>query len=196
NDQSSKGGHGFAGDCLQIRFITGYKTDQEVITWLTCWRDRDGISVVDRAQPTGKNNSRRAALLPQYPDALAHGAMQAFKINADGKGYVQEVAIPWSMLTADGKAPPAGSEVRVAVEPNFTAGPDGRLSIKDIFREGIVPDRVFTFRAYDHWGTGVLEKQEKVKPAPVRLADGREFPVRMEKSVPIIDWTGLMKQKE
>jgi hypothetical protein len=78
NDQSSKGGHGFAGDCLQIRFITNYKTDQEVVTWLTCWRDRDGISVVDRAQPTGKNNSRKAVLVPQYPDALAHGASQAF----------------------------------------------------------------------------------------------------------------------
>src|SRR6266446_2124018 len=45
NDQSSKGGHGFAGDCLQVRFIADYKTDKECITWLTCWRDRDGISV-------------------------------------------------------------------------------------------------------------------------------------------------------
>ena len=54
NGESSKGGQGFQGDCLQVRFITGLKTPQEVITWLTCWRDRDGISVVDRASPTAR----------------------------------------------------------------------------------------------------------------------------------------------
>ena len=40
---------------------------------------------------------------------------------------MQEVAIPWKLLTADGSAPPVGSEVRIAVEPNFTAGPFGGM---------------------------------------------------------------------
>src|SRR5438093_12123953 len=64
NDQSSKGGHGFAGDCLQVRFIAGYKTAQESITWLTCWRDRDGVSVVDRASPSPKDANRPGVRLP------------------------------------------------------------------------------------------------------------------------------------
>ena len=58
NDQSSKGGHGFAGDCLQIRFITNFGTSKEVVTWLTCWRDRDGISVIDRAQPVKRQGQQ------------------------------------------------------------------------------------------------------------------------------------------
>ena len=108
--------------------------------------------------------------LPNLANAIEQGAQQAFRIDDDGKGYVQEVAIPWKLLTADGTAPPAGSEVRIAVEPNFTAGPFGRVSIKDIFREGIVVDRVFTFRAYDQWGTGVLEKEGRIAPAPEPVA--------------------------
>jgi hypothetical protein len=194
NGESSKGGQGFQGDCLQVRFITGYKTPQEVITWLTCWRDRDGISVVDRATPHG--TGRGGVELPDLPNALGHGAQQAFRINADRKGYVQELAIPWKLLCKDGKMPAIGSELRVTVEPNFTAGAFGRLTIKDLFRVGAVPNRIFTFYSYDIWGAGILEKTGRVALAPLRLADGRELPVRLVGGLPVVDWSRLAKVRE
>jgi outer membrane protein assembly factor BamB len=196
-DQSSKGGQGFAGDCLQVRFITGYKTPHEVITWLTCWRDRDGISVVKRESPDQYNTAnRRCVRLPNLTNALEHGAQQAFTINADGKGYVQELAIPWKQLVEDGKALAPGAELRITVEPNFTTDAAGRLTIKDLFRVGAVPNRGFSFRAYDVWGAGVLEKAGHVKPAPLRLADGRELPVTLADGAPVVDWRSLFTVRQ
>jgi hypothetical protein len=194
NRESSKGGQGFQGDCLQVRFITGHKTPREAITWLTCWRDRDGISVVDPATPHG--TGRGGVELPDLPNALRHGAQQAFRINADSKGYVHELAIPWKLLCKDGKMPALGSELRVTVEPTFTAGAFGRLTIKDLFHVGAVPNRIFTFYAYDIWGAGILEKTGKVAPAPLRLADGRELPVRLVGGLPVVDWSRLAKVRE
>ena len=81
----------------------------------------------------------------------------------------------------------------MAVEPRTSRlGRTDACRSKDLFREGIAPDRVFTFRAYDQWGTGMIEKAEKVNPGAlaVRLADGREFAMRMEGGVPVVDWTG------
>ena len=189
NDQSSKGGHGFAGDCLQVRFITAFGTPDEHVSHWTNWRDRDGISVMDVAYGRDFKGGN-------IHDAQTVGAKQAFLIDADGKGYVQEMAIPWKLLTKDGQSLKAGDELHMALEPNFTAGPYGRVSIKDIFKAGIVPDRVFTFRAYDHWGTATLEKAGHVTPRPVRLADAREFPARLDGTTLTVDWTGLIKQRE
>ena len=105
NPQSSKGGQGWDGDCLQVRFITGCKTPHEVITWLNCWRDRDGISIVGRESPGERDSAGHPCVrLPKLTNALAHGVQQAFKVNDDGKGYVQEIAVPWKMLTEDGNA--------------------------------------------------------------------------------------------
>ncbi|HUU11672.1 MAG TPA: hypothetical protein VM431_14190 [Phycisphaerae bacterium] len=84
----------------------------------------------------------------------------------------------------------------MTLEPNFTIGSGGRLTIKDIFRPGVTPDRVFTFMGSACWGFASLEAKGKVRPQPLRLADAREFPVTMEKGVPVVDWTGLVKSKE
>ena len=92
--------------------------------------------------------------------------------------------------------PAPGSELRVTVEPNFTAGAFGRLTIKDLFRAGMTPNRIFTFYSYDIWGTGILEKAGKVAPAPLRLADGRELPVTLSGNVPVVDWSRLAKVRE
>ncbi|HCE44506.1 MAG TPA: hypothetical protein DET40_13245 [Lentisphaeria bacterium] len=185
NPGSTKGDHGFNGDCLQIRFITGYEKPGEKVSHWTCWRDREGLDVMDIAYGRDFNGG-------SVRNAKEKGAMQAFQMNADQKGYVQEIAIPWKLITADGNPLKAGDNMVMAVEPNFTAGLAGRITIKDIFRSGIVPDRVFTFRAYKHWGTGTLESKGKAELAPVRLSDDRYFPVVMKDGNLTVDWTGLI----
>ncbi|MFA6293696.1 MAG: hypothetical protein WC637_18050 [Victivallales bacterium] len=185
NPGSSKGDHGFNGDCLQLRFITGYEKPDERVSHWTCWKDREGIDVMDVAY-------NRDFKGPGIRDAKEKGAFQAFLADKDGKGYSQEIAIPWNMITTDGKAMKAGDSMVMAAEPNFTAGLSGRITIKDIFRSGVVPDRIFTFRAYRNWGSGILEPKGKVELAPVRLADDREFPVVMKDGNLTVDWTGLI----
>lgn len=188
NPGSSVGDQPWQGDCLQVRFIAGYRTEQEKVTHWSCWRDRNGIDVLNVSfGRTFKEGSLR--------DAQDQGAQQEFHIADDRTRYTQEIAIPWTLITKDGK-PPANGELRVALEPNYTAGAMGRVSIKDIFRPDLVPDRVFTFRAYDQWGAGTILSDPLAKPQDLRLADGRTFPVLMEEGRPRVDWTGLVATRE
>lgn len=193
---SYPGDFGFNADCLQARFIVFPDTAQQGVTWWDCWRDRKGTGVVGLAWP-GKSNGISTPEGENIANTLEQpelGVRQAFQVNADGKGYAQELVIPWRMLSVGGKAPKAGDKMVMTVEPNFTAGEFGRISIKDIFSDKVdKPDRVFTFRGYKSWGTAMLEAKGKVTPQPVRLADGRTFAVTMQGGVPTVDWASLEK---
>ena len=173
--------YGFAGDCLQMRLITANDSPNERCSHWTCWRGVDERDVMDVAYGKRFNEG-------SLKDAKTKGAQQAFQKNADGpstgsgqaKGYVQEIAIPWALLTKDVQPLKAGDRFVMTLEPNVTIGTNGRLSIKDIFKPGVTPDRVFTFMANNCWGPATLEPKGKVAPRPERLADAREFAVKME----------------
>lgn len=183
---------GWAGDCLQIRVITGYGTATERLNNLTCWRGANGADVVELSAPGITKNS------PAGENIKLTGARQAFKADAGGRGYTQEIAIPWKLLMAGGSAPKPGESVIITAEPNFTFGDTAkRVSLKDIFRPGVPIDRVFTFRATKTWGVArLVPAGEAVAAEPVRLADGRTFPVAMDNGAPVIDWTGLVQKRE
>jgi hypothetical protein len=189
NNPGSKGDFGFQGDCLQFRTVTTDAAGKERTAHWTCWRNRDGADVIDIAY--GRDFKGGG-----IPDAKTEGAQQAFAVDADGKGYVQEIAVPWKLLTADKQPLKTGARMVVTVEPNFTAGSMGRITIKDIFKPGVQIDRVFTFQGPTCWGYATLEKAGKLKPRSIRLSDGREFAVKMEAGLPVVNWTGLIQSKE
>ena len=182
--------YGFAGDSLQFRTLTAPGTPQERGQHFTAWHGRDGADVIKIEQ--GKDFKEGV----EVDAKKTGGAQQGFTVNADGKGYVQELAIPWKLLTRDGQPLKAGGSFTLTFEPNFTVGAKGRASVKELFKPGITPDRVFTFMSSGSWGTATHEAKGSVKPQPVRLADAREFPVKMEKGVPVVDWAGLIKTTE
>jgi len=189
NPGSVRGDFGFAGDSLQVRTIAAPDVaGRERVAHLTCWRDRDGLDVIDIEYGKGLDQGK-------IRDAKVEGAKQAFRADPDSRGYVQEIAVPWRLLVREGGAPATGGDIRITVEPNFTIGASGRLSIKDIFKPAVSVDRVFTFMASGQWGVGRLERSGGGAPRPVRLSDGREFPVRMEKGIPVVDWTGLAREE-
>jgi DNA-binding beta-propeller fold protein YncE len=184
NPYSSKGDLVFNGDCLQFRIISA----GDRCTHWTCYRDREGIDLmaIEYGREFNEGNLR---------DAKTQGGTQAFTLEK-GKGYVQELAIPWKLLLKEGEpTPKAGDRFTLTIEPNFTLVA-GRLTIKDNFKPGVSIDRLFTFMGSKCWGTATLEAKGKVAPRAVRLADGREFPVAMADGAPRIDWTGLIKNKE
>ncbi len=197
NNPESLGGHGFNGDCFQFRCILYPDTSEKSITWWDAWRDNQGRSVVERSSPGAGNGAKDNNLMPALDNAAEQGVKQAFKVDAGGKGYAQEIAIPWKMLSPAGHAPKIGERFRFTIEPNFTAGAFGRITIKDIFADDAkTPDRIFTFRAFKDWGWATLEPKGKVQPQPVRVADGRSFPVNMREGLPTVDWTGLVRRFE
>ncbi|MEZ0267768.1 MAG: hypothetical protein ACAI43_23800, partial [Phycisphaerae bacterium] len=111
NPGSVKGDYGFKGDCLQFRVVTAADVTADAVgrmsgkdpdaatmrtTHATCWRDRDGADLIDLAYGrTFKEGGIK--------NAKEQGARQAFAATADGKGYVQEIAIPWKLLTKEGQ---------------------------------------------------------------------------------------------
>ena len=190
NPGSTAGDFGFAGDCLQLRLVFDHGTAQQRGLHVTAWLgNKNNKHVVDLAYGARFGG-------PKVSDAQTVGAKQAFSKNADGKGYNQEISFPWELLTKDGRALKAGDKFTVSVEPNFSAGVGGRVTIKDIFKPGAAVDRVFTFMAVNSWGTATLERKGNVKPQTVRLSDSREFDVEMENGVPVIKWIDLIQSKK
>ena len=187
NPGSHRGDYGFAGDCLQVRVVTAPRDPKKLrASHLTCWRDRDGIDVIDVAYGLQFDQGN-------IKDAQTRGAVQEFQKNADGKGYVQEIFMPWALLCRKGVRPKAGDRITVTVEPNFCTKALFRITVKDLFKADVVPDRVFTFMSSACWGAGTLEAKGKVPPRPVRLSDAREFKVTMKDGLPHVDWTGLIQ---
>ena len=190
NPGSSRGDYGFAGDCLQVRIVTAPGDPKKLrAAHLTCWRDRDGIDVVHVAYGLKFDQGG-------MKDAQAKGAAQEFRKNDDGKGYVQEIFMPWALLCRPGGRPKAGDRITVTVEPNFCTEALFRITMKDVFKADIVPDRVFTFMSSSCWGTGTLEAKGKAALRAVRLSDGREFKTRMAGGLPTVDWTGLIRVRK
>ncbi|MBA3936041.1 MAG: hypothetical protein H0X38_01135 [Planctomycetes bacterium] len=191
NPGQTGGDPGFAGDSLQVRFLFARDTPDERTSHWTCWRGSDGKDIMDVVYARFGKNINEGAI----KDAKASGAAQAFAKEAHG--YAQELAIPWALLSRDGKAPGAGGAFAMAVEPNFTIGVGGRLTVKDIFKAGLPNiDRVFTFMNEAVWGDATLEKTGQVAPRALHLADGREFAVHLVGGAPVVDWTGLVRNVE
>lgn len=189
NPGSVTGDHAWRGDSLQLRIIA--KPDEKnppPICWVTAWSDRDGKDVID-LDFTKKTHEK-------LKDAKTKGAKQAFLKNADGKGYVQELSLPWKTLIAGGITPKAGEHIVFSVEANFNTNSNFRITMKDVFRPGVTPDRVFTFQAYNCWGDGTFTATGNVKPQKLLLADKREFDVVMKDGKPTVDWTKLFEEKK
>jgi outer membrane protein assembly factor BamB len=189
NNPGVKGDMGFQADCLQFRTLTTNAAGKEKTAHWDCWKYREGGDVVSVQFGQRFNEGK-------IPDAKAEGVQQAFTVDADGKGYAQEIAVPWKLLTADKQPLKAGGRMVMTLEPNFTAGALGRITMKDIFKPGVQIDRVFTFQGPTCWGYATLEKAGKLEPRPVRLSDGREFAATMEAGRPVVNWNGLIQSKE
>ena len=189
NPGQTIGDYGFAGDSLQIRFSTFPESPAGRVSHWTCWHGRDDKDVMQVELGEKFNQG-------VIKDAKSQGARQVFLKDADGKGYVQELAIPWKLLTKDATAQKSGDRFMVTFEPNFSVNNTGRLSVKDNFKPGITIDRVFTFQGTTCWGWATCSAQGKVSPQPVRIAGGLEFPVRLQNGMLSVDWSALTQQTE
>ena len=188
---------GFAGDCLQLRVIidaTGEATrngaETERCTHIDAWRGRDGRDGIFCTY--GRNFDQGSV-----KNLLDLGAKQAFLVNKDNSGYTQEISIPWKFLAPEGYQPKQGDTLIMTYEPNFGTSSKLRITTKDLFRPGVTPDRVFAFMASPLWGPVKLLGESDGKPMPVRLSDGRTFPVSLDgNGLPEVKWEGLYVEEK
>ncbi|MFZ4396935.1 MAG: FlgD immunoglobulin-like domain containing protein [Kiritimatiellia bacterium] len=151
---------GWKGDCLQMRF----RTDVDV--HLTCWY----------SSPTGKpamhiytgdiqaNKDQR-----NLTRALEHGCKLAFYKNADGKGYVQELFLPWVVLSLSGKQYKAGDALTFGMQFMWGAesGRDWPAHNYSDVVSGPTADRICFWYNAASWGKLTLSPRGHVNlPTP------------------------------
>ena len=146
--------HGWYGDSLQLRIMTG-KGKGSAVTHVTAWRGVAGGDVVDLTYGLFVSGVKKR----QIKNAKSKGVLQAFGVRSDKSGYVQELGIPWELITKDKRALAKGDILKLAAEANFTLDNGGRLTIKGNWDPSAPIDRIFTYRQIAPWGYVTLTDQ-------------------------------------
>jgi peptidoglycan/xylan/chitin deacetylase (PgdA/CDA1 family) len=161
---------GWAGDCLQLRL----RTDR--ITSVTAWYYTPGqepclqLQAGKGANPFG---GTVRTLLRTTGWELQDGAAMAFMADADGKGYVQELRLPWTLIT-DGPRPHAGEQITCGIE--LLWGNETGASVQRRMADNTRPGRPAAdensfYLSSEDWGTVTLEPAGQLHlPAPAWVA--------------------------
>lgn len=150
---------GWKADAVQVRI----QTDR--IAHITAWYYTDArepamhihYGLWDAASPGGQSD---------LPNALGAGALEAFHKDASGRGYVQELAVPWRLITSNGRRPALDTGFRMGLEffwgsPKANDFPEHRYA--DLVNPNH-PQRAFFWQNPDAWGTAVLERHGHLPP--------------------------------
>ena len=162
---------GWAGDCLQLRV----RTDK--LTHVTAWYFSPTQSpAIHLDFGVGMNKAfggGSRVLMKTEGWKLEDGAEMAFVADADGKGYVQELRLPWK-LVVDGKPPKAGEAIACGFELLWGEDDWPVHRYADNLADG-ASSREFFFTAVANWGTVWLEPAGRLKlPEPSYLKRARE----------------------
>ncbi|HEY3332184.1 MAG TPA: FlgD immunoglobulin-like domain containing protein [Capsulimonadaceae bacterium] len=162
HDPRYQANKGWAADSVQLRI----RTDR--IAHVTAW------NYVDKSEPTIQISYGTDAkpfggasiqLMQTSGWKLEQGAEMAFKRDVDGKGYVQEMKLPWAILAENKKYNP-GEVLNCGVEMLWggTDWPDMRYA--DNLAPG-VSSREFFWSSVRNWGSVTLEPKGHIKlPTP------------------------------
>ncbi|MBM4038219.1 MAG: hypothetical protein FJ290_06855 [Planctomycetes bacterium] len=198
-DPATMVGNGWRSDAVQLRCnMAGF------ISHVDCWYYTPGRkpAMTIHYGPVGGKAEKPKIDRPVYPEQL--GAQQAFRAAPDGKGYTQEIKLPWKVITSDGKAPVArvsdaessAAERRTTAEPSAAerrTPPDLRLGLEmfwgdadaqtwprsrvtDNLAEGETQTDFF-WTNVKAWGRLILEEKGKLTlPPPPWMAAKRTEP--------------------
>ncbi|MBM4031800.1 MAG: hypothetical protein FJ291_08460 [Planctomycetes bacterium] len=154
---------GWAGDCLHLRF----RTDRLVILtgWYYAANKQPHISL-----SYGKGNDPYCDGGKEFSQVdglkLEGGAEMAFSKDPDGKGYVQEIKLPWALITDTRRYAP-GEELACGIELLWGDGAGGAAlaRVQDNVPVGKTPT-ISAYRDPSLWGPLYLEKTGNLKLPP------------------------------
>ncbi len=160
-DEPGRHDRGWASDSLQVRIFHG--TEVHITAWYYAGGDKPAMHVHfgKAAQPNRK---------PELAAGLQQGAKMAFRKHEDGKGYTQEIFLPWKLVTASGTQFKAGDEFTFGLHFNW-GGRDNKswraLEWQDVVNNPQRVNRIFFWQDSSAWGkitfspTGNLELEPK-----------------------------------
>jgi len=166
HDPRYQANKGWAGDCVQLRI----KTDR--IAHVDCWYSAPcqepfiGIAYgKSLSEPFGGGEKK---LFRTEGWKLSEGAEMAFLKDTDGKGYVQEIKLPWALITKERKYK-AGDQLACGIELLWGEGDWPVHRYADNLAEGTT-SREFFWTAMNAWGPVFLEPKGRLKlPTPPYL---------------------------
>lgn len=162
---------GWAGDCLQLRVRTDKIT--HVTAWYYAPTQSPAIHLdfgVGMNKPFGGGSK---VLMKSEGWKLEDGAEMAFVADVDGKGYVQELKLPWKLVTNE-KPPTAGDAITCGFELLWGEDDWPVHRYADNLADG-ASSREFFFTAVPNWGTVWLEPKGRLSlPEPLYLKRARE----------------------
>lgn len=189
HDPRYQGSRGWAGDAVQLRL----KTDRisHITAWYYAAKNEPAFQITYGKSLTEPFKGGDFQYYQTDGWKLQQGVEMAFKADADGKGYVQEMKIPWKLIT---------------LEKEFRAGDTFSLGIELLWGEADWPvhryadnlvegttSREFFWTAHNNWGPVVLEPKGNLQlPEPAYLAalrqtqqgDSADGPVAITYSLP------------
>ena len=121
----------------------------------------------------------------EIKEALKEGAKEAFKKDTDGKGYVQEMAIPWSMIFKGAKPAP-GASFKMGIQVNWgkDTGRDWPVHRYADLLNAAKPQREFFWSNTEAWGSIQLSPSGNLQPSPsiVQLSKMEEWQALLYKT--------------
>ncbi len=157
-DPRTQPGEGWRGDAVQIRL----KSDR--ISHITAWY------YTDRKEPCIHiHYGMWEKSDPDYgdlEDAISAGAKMAFQMGKDG--YMQEIALPWKLITKSGKPPKPGEVWRLGIEvfwgaPTKSDWPEHRYA--DVVNPQLM-QREFFWQNLNAWGSLRFMSEGNLPPSP------------------------------
>jgi len=189
HDPLHQASRAWAGDAAQLRF----KTD--MITHVTAWyyeSKKEPGMVLDFGKSMTEAFDGGAKKLARTEGwKMNDGVEMAFKQDADGKGYVQEIKLPWKLITKDKKYV-AGDQFSMGMELYWGEADWPVHRYADNVAEG-TSSREFFWTAINSWGPVILEPEGQLKLAELpyeiafekaRLGDVLQGPVDINYDLP------------
>ena len=150
---------GWKADSLQLRLWTPDQT-----SWLTTWyfagKKQPILHVSKWLDPRDNREGQDITVLAAKPGGsiLGEGAEMAYKKDADGKGYVQEIKVPWKHIYKQAPEMKAGVAFHMGME--FLWGdPTGKIWPIHRYADNMQPghtSREFYWTATKAWGEATL----------------------------------------
>ena len=189
HDPRYQANRGWAGDCVQLRF----KTDRisHITAWCYAAKKEPAFQITYGKSLTEPFNGGELQLFQTDGWKMQQGVEMAFKADADGKGYVQEIKIPWGLIT-NGKKYLAGDRFSLGMELLWGEADWPVHRYADNLAEG-ASSREFFWTAHKNWGPVILEAKGGLKlPEPDYMAalraaqqgDAAEGPAEIEYTLP------------
>ncbi len=172
---------GWKGDSVQLRFFT---PDQRA-THLTCWYyTPEAKSVVSLSHDRDGGNAV-AHMSEADETTVVKGIEQAFRMDDDGAGYVQELRIPWEVLFERKPDVTAGLTFKLGIEVLW-GDATGYTWPMHRYADNLQPGqtkREFFWGATHIWGDATLTAEGGLTPRRYIVADARlqgTIPIRLD----------------